>query len=112
MLQGVHRAGESHRQIPQRRPQVTILVAAALFMENLGQHRHRDGAPADDAILRRNGLHAYCGRRHFRGYVALDRKACHATACALRQHLLNGQLGDKEEAFQVGRDQTAKIWAA
>jgi len=28
---------------------------------------------------------------------------------ALRQHLLNGQLGDKEEAFEIGGDQSPKI---
>jgi hypothetical protein len=35
MLQGDRRAADSYRQIPQRRPQVTALLAAALFMENL-----------------------------------------------------------------------------
>jgi hypothetical protein len=52
MLQGDRRASDSHRQIPERRSQVTALVAAAQFMENLDSNIIMTGAPAGGAILR------------------------------------------------------------
>jgi hypothetical protein len=38
-----------------------------------------------------------------------SRDACHAAAVALRQHLLDGELGYEDEPFQVGGDEAAKL---